>query len=332
MKKQEPKDKKKKIVYKALNYDDIPIYQTWVPSWKQSQNSFSFSDERKLTEKNALKIISDTFGLDAKKVEAKFKESIGGSGNELKRISVLHSSSLCAFLHFHNVSIGNPIKIDDIVYDQVFFEVQNKVIDNRNPSNIDIVLISKDEDENEKTKNKKTILFLESKFSEYLYQVKTKNVSFEYKEKYDKIHGLEELYKCDDSKNPEEITLSCRDRKLHYIEGIKQLLSHYIGVCDFIEKNYKSFDNKIEMENPDNDLKVLIAEIVFDGWEDNEECKAALEDYKEQFGAIADILNKNNSKIKVRKEILTYKELFNEEFNKNLINDKIRKFYRYDEK
>ena len=38
----------------------------------------------------------------------KFSQSISGSGQELKRIATVHSSSLCALLFFYNVSEVNP--------------------------------------------------------------------------------------------------------------------------------------------------------------------------------------------------------------------------------
>lgn len=97
------------------------------------------------------------FGIDCPDWDLKYQQAVSGSGQEKDKITTLHSSSLLALLCFSNVSKYNCLKINGIEYDQVWFEVKNKVFDK--PSNIDVVL------GNSKTQD---LLFLESKFTEYL--------------------------------------------------------------------------------------------------------------------------------------------------------------------
>lgn len=326
-----PEDEIKKEIYESLNYKDKTIYPTWISRWrKYSKNSFSFCKKTNLKRKDLfdynLNVISENFDLKQDLIKSKFEECIGGSGNELKRISVLHSSSLCVFLHFHKISDKNPIIIKNIKYDKVFFEVQNEVIANRNPSNIDIVLISTE---------KKIILFLEAKFSEYLYKNITIKVSEQYKEHYNMINNLKMYYPYkSDSKDNEKIVLRCQDGNPHYMEGIKQMLSHYIGVCNFIKNNYNSLDKKIVNENVYNDFEVRLGEIVFNEWGNNQKFNDAFEDYQKEYQNLSKLLNMNSNKpkkLKVFDDLLTYQDVFqNNDNNLKLLNEKIRKFYRYD--
>ncbi|MDE7386447.1 MAG: hypothetical protein K2N28_04860, partial [Muribaculaceae bacterium] len=105
-------------------------------------------------------VLKEIFGVTSENWKTLFQQAAYGSVGEINRILRLHSSALLALLCFHDVA-NKPIIIkhsDNEVeeYDECWFEVKNKVFDN--PSNIDIVLKSK----------KGNLLFLESKFTEYL--------------------------------------------------------------------------------------------------------------------------------------------------------------------
>ena len=109
---------------------------------------------------------------DSTLFEEKYKMAVGGSGNEGDKITTLHSSSLCALLHFYNVekhALTLEFKTKNnkngeikrrVRFTKSVFEFKSPVIDN--PSNMDVVLIGKDE-----TSNEDVVLFLESKFAEY---------------------------------------------------------------------------------------------------------------------------------------------------------------------
>lgn len=125
---------------------------------KDSDWSLSFEHE----EGKELDTLVNIFGLRLdKRLENLFASATSGDGNELSRILTLHSSSLLAFLCFSHINKDCPIKICDTEYVEVLFEVKNDVIDPSlgKPSNIDVVLLNEDRSE---------ILFLESKFTEYL--------------------------------------------------------------------------------------------------------------------------------------------------------------------
>ena len=96
------------------------------------------------------------FKIDIPDWKEKFNEATFGQGNEINRILTLHSSALLALLCFSHVSEENPLFIDGIRYNERWFEIKNKVFNK--PSSIDVVLKNTDGD----------ILFIESKFTEYL--------------------------------------------------------------------------------------------------------------------------------------------------------------------
>ena len=293
----EPKTKKMKLIYKAIDYSFIKeeyIKNTYNSRWKRdSENSFMFSikkeKDKPATNEDKLTIIENIFEIkDNSYVRDKYNQAINGSGKEEKRISVLHSSSLCSFLHFYNLR-KKPIIINKVVYDEVHFEIQNQVFRNHNPSNMDIVLIS--------NKNKK-ILFLEAKFSEYLLMTNHYIVNKEYKNIYEELN-INNVYK---------------------IIEKKQMISHYLGIKNFIY-NKKSIDEKIKLRE---DFEVILGTILFDGWKDQD----YLRNYTEEYKKIVHILNKDKNKpnnLKILDSVLTYQEVFK---NYNL-NKRVKQYYRY---
>ena len=137
------KNKEKRIIYKHLwanqNFD-FNIIKKGIsdPSYE-----FEFAD------KDSASLVSESlannFGIEKEKdvFIKKFEMSCSGTGGELKKITTLHSSSLCALLFFFNVD-NMPLKmrgLENCEFTQSFFEFKNKVI--RYPSNIDVVLLGK---------------------------------------------------------------------------------------------------------------------------------------------------------------------------------------------
>ena len=123
---------------------------------KESKWSMSFKSKEGEDAFDTLQRIFDLSETSRKLFDA----ATSGDGNEKRRILTLHSSALLAFLCFNDVA-NHPISIDGTVYDEVMFEVKNDVIDASlgKPSNIDVLLMGE---------NRKKLLFLESKFTEYL--------------------------------------------------------------------------------------------------------------------------------------------------------------------
>ena len=312
----EPKSKEKQIIYKALDYSFVK--ENYVKNTydyirkKDSKNSLMFSKNKKKDrpedDKDKLEIIENIFEIeDSNNIRDKYNQAISGSGNERKRISVLHSSSLCAFLHFYNLK-EKPIIINNVLYDEIHFEVQNLVLKKHNPSNMDIVLIS--------NKNKK-ILFLESKFSEYFNIKDICIVSNDYKDKYEELK-INKEYNIEAKK--EKIVLASKDSTKHYLSGIKQMISHYLGMKNFIY-NRESLDKKIQLRD---NFEIILGTILFDGWKDYN----YLKDYAKEYKKIACILNEDKSKpnnLRIMESILTYQEVFK---NYNL-DKRVKQYYRY---
>lgn len=311
----EYKEIEDKQPYNAINFRDyFENKQVFINPNKDSL-SFSQYHDKEYLDKETLNILKKIFDLKCNNLKDKFVEATSGSGGELKKICTLKSSSLCAFLHFSMVSSQKPIVIHNVEYEEIHFEVQNRVFSKGTPSNVDILLISKD-----KNNIPKNILFLESKFSEYLYN-QDKSVSPQYKSVYDLIEKHNTSYSYENIK------------KKKYYPELQQFIAHFIGVYKFINTEFEESKKlKRKLKIPD-DCHVKLGEIVFDGWKN-------LNDYKKEYSGLADVLNevkkeviKNGKQenLEIVDNLLTYQEIFRDDTdNIKLINKKIRKFYKYD--
>ncbi|MBR6251029.1 MAG: hypothetical protein IKR17_07550 [Bacteroidales bacterium] len=322
-------DKTRESVYKIFNFKQLHepfIERTW---WqhgndsKYSDNSYSFSidgiDNKKISKNNLEDVVqklSNLFRIDKNEVFAtKLKEVCNGNGNEIRKITTVHSSSLCALLFFYNVSEDNPIKINGVNYGEVLFEYKNKCIKDNAPSNIDIALVSTD---------KKTVLFLESKFSEYLTNSRVSSeISNSYKENElsDKIYStdsIEKIFGEGAQKVSSGNYFKIKAKQPAYIDGIKQMISHYIGADNFAEG--ERVDDRLKKINAEN---VLLGTIVFDGFENNPRCEGYRKLYENFVKEVGRIIG--NSKVILLSKPLTYKELWEE--NKESIDRDVASFY-----
>ena len=218
-----------------MNYKNF--YKNYFPEWVDSETNpdcIGNYGQRMfgLPGENPLVVLERVFHIyeDSKRknFEDKFEQAISGDGQEIARILTLHSSSLLSLMNFWQVSESNPLIHKGVEYTKVYFERKNNVIPGRKPSNIDIVLVSRDGE---------TILFLESKFTEYLKPGKTW-VAEAYLPFYKRIesawHGLieigETVTKVKKDKRGQrtikEFALSgvnCRRGEGQYLAGIKRL-------------------------------------------------------------------------------------------------------------
>lgn len=342
----EIKDSRKKKLYSkmwedfdfgSLNGAEIERTESSKSDDGESKNSYSFKVKDKKEE------IIKIFGIENKdRFRTKYEKAVNGSGQEERRITTLHSSSLCALLHFYNVTDKNPLALHletnkgtrEVIFTDSFFEYQSPVI--HTPSNMDVVLLGKD-----KQTKEDIVLFLESKFSEYfLYAGSTLDgVSNDYlKDKYGK-----DLY--DDSflsalglkRGPSEKKdcfklVSLSKGQQIYIGGIKQMISHYIGIRNLLEGKYID-NNKPINKKIKGGATVLLGEICFDGpigklkfgrGGKGEECgKAYADKYKilaEKIGEFAGGIEN----FEILKEELGY-SLFDK--NKYKIDKNVKKFY-----
>lgn len=304
-----------------------------------SLNSYTLAGTRKNTREE---LIGQFQIEDPEQFREKFDMSCGGSGQEGSRIATLHSSALCALLFFYRVSPEHPCRllIEEkwYTFTHVRFEYQNPVIEH--PSNIDVALLGVEEDSDEPV-----VLFLESKFAEYY--LSSGRTSNEISTAYQKHAYGKAIYAdtCLDKlglkaeprvsrKGDECFVLRTKDGKTCYLDGLKQMVSHYIGVrkrvddpfCEPQEEGDAVIANAIA-----KGAKVLLGEILFPLFqpkkEGEDDCHGP---YQKKYQTLADILNAQlkkdgqDGKITVLKELLFYDQVYQEEGG---LEDKIRQFY-----
>lgn len=234
----------------------------------------------------------------------KYKEAVSGDGHEANNMLTIWSSSLCALLFFHNID-NRPLHLittegNSFVFDEVHFEYKNKVLNN--PSNVDVVLIDH---------SNHAILFIESKFAEYL-ENDSIHISDKYYPYFDKIKDLTLKKKLT---TPNENTI------YHY--GLKQLLTHYIGLEHFTKDSthtYHKDDDRARVfdyysRNPGT--SVFLMEIVFN----NNEVRK--KDYFNNLNSLIESLTWNE-KVKVLRP-MTYQQIF---ANYDGIGEIIKQFYK----
>ncbi len=217
-----------------------------------------------------------------------------GSGGELhSKAEAVHSSSMLSYNFFHWIDDVHPFVWDGVIYTQVFFEVKMKTIKGSNAlANMDVVLMDKD---------KKHLLFIESKFTEYTETRKFK-ISDSYKKNKD---GEDNWY----YKGVvwDKIVNYVPETKYKYKEGIKQLITHLFGIhSQFIEPcdRFKDIDfSSVQMKFITLIYEPLKKEFV--------EEHNAYDDYHELF---TDFIGKigNADGLKVVPEWVSYSALWKE--------------------
>ena len=207
------------------------------------------------------KRIENTFDISLSNEETELlKAVINGQGQEKDKITSAYSSSLQSFLIFRKVSEDNPITVNKIKYTKVEFEVENSVIGYK--SSVDVKL-SNDEG---------NVLFIESKLYEVVRDSMPKgkgklevgpsyfsNHESGYRKKLNfeigdlREIGIEfplekEMYGISASKIKKAIVETCKQKDGYskidaidcnewvYSYGIKQILSHVIGILNYREQ------------------------------------------------------------------------------------------------
>ena len=299
-----------------------------VPTTQTTEWSMSFKSQNGEDEFGTLKRI---FGI-RESARGLFEAATGGNGNEKQKILTLHSSSLLAFLCFNDIA-NHPITIDGIVYDEVMFEVKNDVIDASlgKPSNIDVLLMGD---------NRKKLLFLESKFTEYLSGGKV-TLSNKYRDLYIKLQKLNlpfnikfinVLQESDNShKEPdikEGIRLYTEEKTSEYLDGIKQAFSHLLGIATGPAKKQTKGNEDYTSSLLENADEIKFASIVFNC--DNDKFEKYDDLYKSVFensdvikDTIKDVLKKRELKLTIVPHLLQYQEVF----QANNLSDEVRNYY-----
>lgn len=296
------------------------IFKSWSDRYsKHSDNSFclvprSNAEEKILT----AKILVERFGISNPELfKSKYCEAVSGNGQEWRRITTLHSSSLIALLCFYNVTSDHPLSFLGYTFTASYFEVKTDVPKSK-PSNMDIVLRGKDD----KT-GRKVVLFLESKFSEYLSTGKYDCISSEvYGDTYKELelfsNPIPPLSFEDDGAS---ITISSSQNG-YYCGGIKQMISHYIGVSNYSAKKEKALSSHAGFKSS-KDEDVILAEILFQFPKEVDKIDR-FSKYKDLYNKLAKRINEGK-KLKMLEEVISYQDIFN---GKDYITeDIIRQFY-----
>ena len=312
---------------------DFPVEKK-IFNGSPSNNSYSFAGAS-AANTDLCGRLAELFGIRRRDLfREKFTQSCGGDGQEGKRIAVLHSSALCALLFFCHVSKENPYRMEIEGETYLFtcsrFEYQNTVIEGRNPSNVDVVLTGTD------SAGKPAVLFLESKFSEYYEGTgKRLKIAAAYLDnRYGKaLYGESLLEKMDLGMKPREGdgTFTLWSKETCYLEGIKQMISHYIGIrnlCDKPDGREDAVAREISAG-----AKVLLGEILFTKGigqlpiGSGEDCLAA---YRKKYMALADVLNEQlekdglGDKFTVLRDILSYSQFQDKAYIRE---PQIKRFY-----
>lgn len=169
------------------------------------------------------------------------------SGNELdKKAKAIHSSSMLAYNFFSWIDEDQPFIFDDTTYTHVEFEDKMKTLKGSPvPANLDVVLTSSD---------KKTKLFIESKFTEHLGNSKFA-ISPSYSDNDKNLAGI------DWSKLIKFYNKKYKDDKKHYYDGIKQNICHLVAL-----NNYAYM---LKQDNIDKTINILFTNLIFDPQRDS---------------------------------------------------------------
>ena len=262
------------------------------------------------------------FGLDWKIFADKYLQATSGDGQEARRIRTLHSSSLLCLLCFYGVSEERPLNLivegRQVRFTSSQFEVKNPVgtdeTGKEHNSNMDVVLYGKDSQN-----GKKVILFLESKFSEYLTWGKYSGISNHvYRKIYAQLshNGVLERMGLKYEENPDNRAYSdlasIKGNTLHYAGGVKQMLSHFLGVKNTAAgKQFEDYD-------------IYLGEILFKFPDSFEDANIKFKDYIQLYNSLAEGLNQlSEDKFNVQSQCLTYQDVF-KDYD---LEESVRSFY-----
>lgn len=204
---------------------------------EQFRNSLNFP---KVTSKSGAELLFENasltalfrerFGVSFENKEAfnaAFQTVTKGVGQEITKINSVVSSALLPLLVFYKLYIpknGMSIMLEvggeTMKFTRAFFEVRNKVIGR--PSCVDVALVSS---------NGKTILFLESKLTEMFEDTTTdKKYGLSYKDLYMRPGIRSALNSQGITIAENAANLILQSEQPQYLEGIKQSISHLIGL------------------------------------------------------------------------------------------------------
>jgi len=218
------------------------------------------------------------------------KMFMDGDGNELvSKACAVHSSSMLGYNFFHWISEEQPFTYEGIQYTKVLFEVKIRVLKkSRKPANMDIVLTNDNGD----------ILFIESKFLEYLH-----SKSFSILNSYKEI----ESYYCSGEKWSIFIKNYNAQKKGQYWDGIKQEICHLIGLTNWA--NGMTTIDGLSSYNDAKDYKFI--NLVFEPHKNYKEEHESFENYHKLYLDLHTNLKKEKLiPEKIKMEFKSYSDLW----------------------
>lgn len=277
---------------------------------------------------------AELFGIEDKELFNKaFKSVTEGMGKEIYKINSLESSSLLCLLTFFplysqqcDLTLSLP-EIGTVTFNRCFYEVRNKVIGM--PSCVDVALQSKDG---------KILLYLESKLSEFEDDTDTEeDYGISYFPLYQKLTDMLNAvhFNLDIEKN----MMRLKSNNKVYIEGIKQTISHLIGLVKGPKHKIDTSYDSTEYEEAYKGAETLVYGTILLNPATIGIDTTAFESYKNLYAdfaktkdttlpAIRQWAHKSdrNKRIIILPEIMTYQCFFSQEYLSKL-SERIRKFY-----
>lgn len=282
------------------------------------------------------------FSLTANDVA--YRIATEGIGKEKDKVNSVLSSALLPLLVFNplfsypneevskSISIRLPGEEKLRKFNNCFFEIRNTVIGL--PSCVDVVLTCKEG-------GLTTLLFLESKFIEYLEDLKDHK---EYGKSYNSLYlkdGIKNALdsgclNIESSLDSEKMKLSSKQKS--YIEGIKQTISHLIGIvkgpsCSkegFYPETYAEFYRRFYHSE---DVEFIYGTILYQTptkeYSDYRDLyRKIIGDNGTQIVSAINEWNKSSNKtIKILPDVLTYQQVFGLLENKGFLPSIVKKFY-----
>ncbi|NCU28719.1 MAG: hypothetical protein EOM85_03570 [Candidatus Moranbacteria bacterium] len=322
---------KNRLVYNALfNKDNFLYFEDKIH--RTGPNTYQIKEINNLGKCGTLIKIFDIENSELFK--QKYQQAISGKGDEEKNILTLISSSLCALLFFYNVTEDNSLMLNlngsKVIFTESIFEFKSRVISPRAPSNVDVTLLGRDEN------GKKVILFIEAKLTEYYLGISLRSAkisnAYLISEYGRLIYGGNIGYRIEMFENQFKLASLIHGEK-SYVNGVKQMISHFIGVQNGLNRNYANNDidilnrvtNCIENEN----AKAYLGSIIFDkniGILKLDESRTAIGDYRDRYEVLQKVISKvnNNERFEMLESLLVYSVFENNDFN---VEDRIKQFY-----
>ena len=253
-----------------------------------------------------------------------------GEGKELlpkdgkkEKAACIYSSSMLAYNFFSWIGKNKIFEYDGIKYNKVVFEEQFRVLKNRNNrANLDVVLVSED---------KKTIMLLESKFTEHFA---VKDSVPDISDAYDSIDSyFENCYGSNWVKVIKRLREMPKERQGQkaYYEGLKQVVCHLIGISNVIKdpKARKWFNNNSWLSHLENiELKgdeiFIFKSIVFHPKTDKENrLSSEYEELNKEFVESLDFLPTN---LKTDNPIITYRQLWEKGMIDSIVDEDLKDY------